>query len=165
MEQRPSTEVANNEVCKVPEASELEVEVTKDETPLCKPDEPVEAHPTFKVTKPKSNKSKAIRKDPVNDSLNTAFDYKCPFCPKQFQKSAQLGGHVSKGHPGHSLAYKHKQEVRDSRTIERQYQKVAKIKLTEQGVDIKRARQKVTELKKKLMEAADEPIQIDQSSK
>jgi|TARA_B110000285_G_C14523054_1_gene337437 hypothetical protein len=83
------------------------------------------------VTKSKLIKSKAIKKDPVNDSLNLAYDYKCPFCPKEFQKSAQLGGHVSKGHPGHSLAYKHKQEVRDSRTVERRYQKAAKIRLTE----------------------------------
>ena len=38
----------------------------------------------FKVTKPKLIKSKAIKKDPVNDSLNLTYDYKCPFCPKEF---------------------------------------------------------------------------------
>jgi hypothetical protein len=39
----------------------------------------------------------------------------------KFAKSAQLGGHVSKGHPGLSAAYKHKQEVREKRTEERSY--------------------------------------------
>jgi len=47
--------------------------------------------------------------------------------------------------------------------VERRYQKAAKIKLTEQGVDIKRARQKVTELKKKLMLAGgDTPMALEE---
>ena len=31
--------------------------------------------------------------------------FKCEYCTKVFKSSQQLGGHVSRGHPGKSVAY------------------------------------------------------------
>lgn len=45
--------------------------------------------------------------------------YQCRFCKKNFKQCAALGGHISKAHPGQSMAYNHKKQVREQRELER----------------------------------------------
>ena len=75
----------------------------------------------FKIKKYKSKKDLTAlleqrkERQPTADSsdlsegalaLNTGDDiFKCEYCTKVFQSSQQLGGHVSRGHPGKSVAY------------------------------------------------------------
>ena len=50
-----------------------------------------------------------------------ALPYKCKFpeCLQRFKVCSALGGHISKAHPGQSIAYNHKKTVRDRRELER----------------------------------------------
>lgn len=49
-----------------------------------------------------------------NDKL---LKFKCKFCDRFFKHCAALGGHVSRAHPGLSVAYIHKKNVRDTREL------------------------------------------------
>lgn len=122
----------------------------------------------FKIKKYKSKKDLTAlleqrkERQPTADSsdlsegalaLNTGDDiFKCEYCTKVFQSSQQLGGHVSRGHPGKSVAYQKKQETRDRREIEREMLKEAKrIFRDTTGRDPKQFRGRVTQIKKELL--------------
>jgi hypothetical protein len=78
----------------------------------------------FKIKKVKSRKEttscmeRAKERQPTADSSdlsegavgqNTNDEiFKCEYCTKVFHSSQQLGGHVSRGHPGKSVAYQKK---------------------------------------------------------
>ena len=51
--------------------------------------------------------------------LDEEKPFKCKFCDRRFKACSALGGHVSKAHPGLSVAYEHKKRVRDTRHLER----------------------------------------------
>ena len=58
--------------------------------------------------------------------LPSDISYTCQLCSKVFYEKAALGGHVSKGHPGQSVSYNKKIEVRKKREFEWKCYKDAK---------------------------------------
>ena len=67
--------------------------------------------------RPKSRKGRKPVKKVEADSKETS----CKICGDTFKNGVALGGHASKAHPGGSLAYKRKIEVREARAEERQF--------------------------------------------
>ena len=61
----------------------------------------------------------------VENNEEEELPYKCSLCSRRFKVCSALGGHVSKSHPGQSVAYNHKKSVRDNRHIERDLHKQA----------------------------------------
>ena len=49
-----------------------------------------------------------------SDHMSTK-SYDCPICHHPFTKAQQLGGHLSKAHPGQSRKYEQKKAKRDER--------------------------------------------------
>lgn len=54
--------------------------------------------------------------------------FTCKLCKELFCTGQALGGHMSRKHPGLSIDYMHKKEIRDKRDIERKKLLLAKIK-------------------------------------
>lgn len=74
----------------------------------------------IKITLKQRSKSRKGRKSVKRveaDSKETS----CKICGETFKNGVALGGHASKAHPGGSLAYKRKIEVREARAEERQF--------------------------------------------
>ena len=80
-------------------------------------------------------------------------EFACTHCEKVYAASQQLGGHISKAHPGVSSAYAQKIKRRDERKEERAFLAKAKEILAKSGYDAKKNRQLATKLKKELIQA------------
>ena len=52
--------------------------------------------------------------------MNLEEKFPCKMCDKSFLTRSALGGHMSKSHPGTSVAYNHKKAVREKRKLERE---------------------------------------------
>ena len=81
---------------------------------------------------------------------------KCKVCGKGFEKAVQLGGHVSKAHPGTSVAYIRKCATRENRTKDREM----RVKAREWFVDTTglcpaKHRVHITEIKKQMLRGLD----------
>lgn len=84
-------------------------------------------------------KSKKIKKASVPSNVvesHASGMFKCPHCPRVFEKSCSLGGHTSKAHPLMSKIYKRKMEIRDRRSDERGTLQKAKEILEERDLGI-----------------------------
>ena len=82
---------------------------------------------TKTITKPKkrdlkkrskTKKGKKVAKA-VKGAAHALNETTCKICGETFKNGVALGGHASKAHPGGSLAYKRKIEVREARAEER----------------------------------------------
>ena len=47
-------------------------------------------------------------------------DYSCVVCGTKFDNGRQLGGHMSRKHPGNSIDYSKKKKVQSSRAVEKE---------------------------------------------
>ena len=74
---------------------------------------------------------------------------KCKICGIDFEKSVQLGGHLSKSHPGKSESYNKKMEVRKANEQSREFLKQAKEWFTANTgiLDFKTYRDRITKIK------------------
>ena len=54
--------------------------------------------------------------------------YICTYCEKRFKYGQALGGHMSRSHPGVSIKYKMKKDIRERRTLERERLSMCKAK-------------------------------------
>ena len=84
-------------------------------------------------------KSKKIKKASGPSNLvesHASGMFKCPHCPRVFEKSCSLGGHTSKAHPLMSKIYKRKMEIRNRRSHERCTLQKAKEILEERDLGI-----------------------------
>jgi len=79
--------------------------------------------------------------------------YRCKHCDHGFEKSVQLGGHVSKQHRGSSKLYIAKQAVREANATNREFLRQAKdwFKSTT-GLPAREHRNKITQIKKALQQ-------------
>ena len=79
--------------------------------------------------------------------------HKCPHpgCSKTFERSVQLGGHMSKCHSGTSASFNHKMEVRKAREKDRDNLAKAKTWYMEQFGDLHVSRQVFTRIKEVLL--------------
>ena len=81
-------------------------------------EQPKHNHPVEpKAPPPKTTAAKPPKQQPCPTDPAT---FNCEFCPKSFLNSRQLGGHVSKAHPGRSRTYQQKIIKRESRTKDRE---------------------------------------------
>lgn len=74
-----------------------------------------------KLTLKKRPKTRKGRKTVVKKVDPDSKETSCKICGETFKNGVALGGHASKAHPGGSLAYKRKIEVREARAEERQF--------------------------------------------
>ena len=75
---------------------------------------------------------------------------KCSICGKGFEKPVQIGGHVSKAHPGMSQSYNKKRVIRKAKEQDREFLKQAKkwfVKNTGM-LALKTYRDRITKIKK-----------------
>ena len=100
-------------------APEMTVEPAKQERFVVTRIKKVIAKPV-KITLKKRPKSRKGRKS-VKKVDSDAKETSCKICGETFKNGVALGGHASKAHPGGSLAYKRKIEVREARAEERQF--------------------------------------------
>jgi hypothetical protein len=50
-------------------------------------------------------------------------DYLCVVCGTKFDNGKQLGGHMSRKHPGNSMDYNKKKKVQSSKAVEKERRK------------------------------------------
>ena len=74
---------------------------------------------------------------------------KCKKCGMYFKKSVQLGGHLSKAHPGKSESYNKKMAIRKANEQDREFLKQAKEWFTANTgiLDLKTYRDRITKIK------------------
>ena len=97
-------------------------------------------------------------------SKATKPGYKCRMCDKSFEKAQQLGGHISKSHPGCSKKYEEKVARSKEREGERKLLQTSK-DLTQSiypDLDIKIHKSKVDKVRKMIREvmAADPSLDL-----
>ena len=67
----------------------------------------------------KASTSRKAAASSVKPMAHAPNETTCTLCGETFRNGVALGGHASKAHPGGSLAYKRKIEVREARAEER----------------------------------------------
>ena len=86
----------------------------------------------------------------------------CKICGASFQKAVQLGGHLSKAHPGTSDIYTKKKLIREALRQDREYRAKAKKWLRDAfgAIDLKTKRDRITKVKK-ILENGGQPMVVD----
>ena len=91
--------------------------------------------------------------------------YKCHLCDKTFDRAQQLGGHISKSHPGSSKKYEEKIERRNERKGERELLQASKdvAMSLEPDLDPLKNRSKVNKVRMQIREvmSADPSLSLD----